>query len=200
MAWVFVRYAAKGSPLYGLEREARASRRGIGADDHPVAPRFAVFGPRQHCHTQPTGRLQTVTPVLRYGTLPAPTALISYGWEEPPVTDPMQTINAKAKETALAMLGLTVLAIQGFERAFALVYLHHRTAVRVGPRLTPTSRWETLTTGHRRGCTSRTCGRLAGSTISLQPVSWTSLTKGMTSFTAGRRCTVGLPTMTRLLG
>lgn len=126
-----------GGPLYGLEREARASRRGIWADDHPVVPRFAVFGPRQHCHTQPTGRLQTVTPVLRYGTLPAPTALISYGWEEPPVTDPMQTINAKAKETALAMLGLTVLAIQGFERAFALVYLHHRTAVRVGPRLTP---------------------------------------------------------------
>ena len=38
MAWVFVRYAAKGSALYGLERDARASRRGIWADDHPVAP------------------------------------------------------------------------------------------------------------------------------------------------------------------
>ena len=38
MAWVFVRYAAKGSPLYGLERDARASRRGIWADAQPVAP------------------------------------------------------------------------------------------------------------------------------------------------------------------
>ena len=38
MAWVFVRYAAKGSPLYGLEREARANRRGIWADAQPVAP------------------------------------------------------------------------------------------------------------------------------------------------------------------
>jgi endonuclease YncB( thermonuclease family) len=38
MAWVFVRYAAKGSPLYGLERDARVNRRGIWADAHPVAP------------------------------------------------------------------------------------------------------------------------------------------------------------------
>ena len=38
MAWVFVRYAAKGSPLYGLERDARAGRRGIWADAQPVAP------------------------------------------------------------------------------------------------------------------------------------------------------------------
>ena len=38
MAWVFVRYAAKGSPLYGLERDARANRRGIWADAQPVAP------------------------------------------------------------------------------------------------------------------------------------------------------------------
>ena len=38
MAWVFVRYAAKGSPLYGLEREARVNRRGIWADADPVAP------------------------------------------------------------------------------------------------------------------------------------------------------------------
>ena len=38
MAWVFVRYAAKGSPLYGLERGARAAPRGIWTDDHPVAP------------------------------------------------------------------------------------------------------------------------------------------------------------------
>ena len=48
MAWVFVRYAAKGSPLYGLERDARASRRGIWADAQPVAPwewRRAVASP-----------------------------------------------------------------------------------------------------------------------------------------------------------
>jgi endonuclease YncB( thermonuclease family) len=38
MAWVFVRYAAKGSPLYGLEREARAHRRGIWGDAQRVAP------------------------------------------------------------------------------------------------------------------------------------------------------------------
>ena len=38
MAWVFIRYAAKGSPLYVLERDARAHRRGIWADDQPVAP------------------------------------------------------------------------------------------------------------------------------------------------------------------
>ena len=38
MAWVFVRYAAKGSPLYGLERDARAARRGIWAGAEPVAP------------------------------------------------------------------------------------------------------------------------------------------------------------------
>jgi endonuclease YncB( thermonuclease family) len=38
MAWVFVRYAAKGSPLYELERQARESRRGIWADAHPVSP------------------------------------------------------------------------------------------------------------------------------------------------------------------
>jgi endonuclease YncB( thermonuclease family) len=38
LAWVFVRYAAKGSPLYGLEREARAHRRGICGDAQRVSP------------------------------------------------------------------------------------------------------------------------------------------------------------------
>ena len=38
MAWVFVRYAAKGSPLYRLERDARAARRGMWADARQVAP------------------------------------------------------------------------------------------------------------------------------------------------------------------
>jgi hypothetical protein len=36
MAWVFVGYAAKGSPLYDLEREARVKRRGIWADAQPL--------------------------------------------------------------------------------------------------------------------------------------------------------------------
>jgi endonuclease YncB( thermonuclease family) len=38
MAWVFVRYAAKGSPLYGLEREARLHGRGLWRDAQRVAP------------------------------------------------------------------------------------------------------------------------------------------------------------------
>jgi endonuclease YncB( thermonuclease family) len=38
MAWVFVRYAPKGSPLYGLESEARLAKRGLWADPRPVAP------------------------------------------------------------------------------------------------------------------------------------------------------------------
>jgi endonuclease YncB( thermonuclease family) len=38
MAWVFVRYAAKTSPLYRLERDARSARRGLWADKRPVPP------------------------------------------------------------------------------------------------------------------------------------------------------------------
>jgi endonuclease YncB( thermonuclease family) len=38
MAWVFVRYAAPNSPLYGLQGEARGSRRGLWADPQPIAP------------------------------------------------------------------------------------------------------------------------------------------------------------------
>jgi hypothetical protein len=38
MAWVYVKYAAKGSPLYGLQREAQGIRRGLWADPQPVAP------------------------------------------------------------------------------------------------------------------------------------------------------------------
>ncbi len=37
-AWVFERYAPKGSPLYGIEAEARLARRGLWADDAPIAP------------------------------------------------------------------------------------------------------------------------------------------------------------------
>jgi len=38
MAWVFVRYAPKDSPLYQVEREARLDRRGLWAEDAPVPP------------------------------------------------------------------------------------------------------------------------------------------------------------------
>jgi endonuclease YncB( thermonuclease family) len=38
MAWVFERYAPRNSPLYGLQGEARGSRRGLWADPHPTAP------------------------------------------------------------------------------------------------------------------------------------------------------------------
>ena len=38
MAWVFVRYAPRSSPLYGLQGEARGSRRGLWADPSPMAP------------------------------------------------------------------------------------------------------------------------------------------------------------------
>ena len=38
MAWVFPRYAPRSSALYGVEREARSSRRGLWVDRSPVAP------------------------------------------------------------------------------------------------------------------------------------------------------------------
>lgn len=38
MAWVYVKYAPKGSPLYELERVARLEKRGLWADDAPVPP------------------------------------------------------------------------------------------------------------------------------------------------------------------
>ncbi len=38
MAWVYVQYAPKGSPLYAIEAEARTARRGLWADPQPVAP------------------------------------------------------------------------------------------------------------------------------------------------------------------
>ena len=38
MAWVFDRYVTPTSPLYGLQAEARVTRRGLWADPHPLAP------------------------------------------------------------------------------------------------------------------------------------------------------------------
>ncbi len=38
MAMVFERYAPQGSPLYGLQEEARAARRGLWAEPQPVPP------------------------------------------------------------------------------------------------------------------------------------------------------------------
>ena len=38
MAWVFERYAAANSPLYGLQREAQGTGRGLWADPRPMAP------------------------------------------------------------------------------------------------------------------------------------------------------------------
>ena len=38
MAWVFVRYAPRPSPLYDLEGEAKAARRGLWADPNAMAP------------------------------------------------------------------------------------------------------------------------------------------------------------------
>lgn len=38
MAWVYVRYAPAGSPLYTLEAAARGARRGLWDDREPVAP------------------------------------------------------------------------------------------------------------------------------------------------------------------
>jgi endonuclease YncB( thermonuclease family) len=38
MAWVFVRFAAKDSPLYSIQQEARNARRGLWVDAEPVAP------------------------------------------------------------------------------------------------------------------------------------------------------------------
>jgi endonuclease YncB( thermonuclease family) len=38
LAWVYVRYAPKGSPLYVLEKDARLRGVGLWADRRPVAP------------------------------------------------------------------------------------------------------------------------------------------------------------------
>ena len=38
MAWVYVQYAAKDSPLFALEREAREARRGLWSEAAPIAP------------------------------------------------------------------------------------------------------------------------------------------------------------------
>lgn len=38
MAWVYDQYSTPSSPLYGLQSEARASKRGLWADSNPVAP------------------------------------------------------------------------------------------------------------------------------------------------------------------
>jgi endonuclease YncB( thermonuclease family) len=37
-AWVFVRYAPKNSPLFAVEHSARMAKRGLWADDAPIAP------------------------------------------------------------------------------------------------------------------------------------------------------------------
>jgi endonuclease YncB( thermonuclease family) len=38
MAWVYVRYAAKDSPLYAVQAEAKAAKRGLWQDARPVSP------------------------------------------------------------------------------------------------------------------------------------------------------------------
>lgn len=38
MAWVYRRYTSKDSPLYAVEDEAKAARRGLWADAEPVPP------------------------------------------------------------------------------------------------------------------------------------------------------------------
>ena len=38
MAWVFECYAAKDSPLYAVQAEARLARRGLWQDAKPVPP------------------------------------------------------------------------------------------------------------------------------------------------------------------
>jgi endonuclease YncB( thermonuclease family) len=38
MAWVYRKYAPKDSPLYAVEAQAKAARRGLWADDAPVPP------------------------------------------------------------------------------------------------------------------------------------------------------------------
>jgi endonuclease YncB( thermonuclease family) len=38
MAWVFLRYAPKDSPLFDLEQAARLAKRGLWVDDAPVPP------------------------------------------------------------------------------------------------------------------------------------------------------------------
>ena len=38
MAWVFERYAPKDSPLYAVQADARAARRGLWQDFKPVPP------------------------------------------------------------------------------------------------------------------------------------------------------------------
>ena len=47
MAWVYVKYAPKGSPLYRLEAEARAASLGLWADPSPAPPWEYRHPPRQ---------------------------------------------------------------------------------------------------------------------------------------------------------
>lgn len=61
LAWVFVRYAPAGSPLYALEVIARRQRMGLWVDSHPVAPwdwRAARRGPTDVPKYTPAGKTE----------------------------------------------------------------------------------------------------------------------------------------------
>jgi hypothetical protein len=65
----------------------------------------------------------------------------------------LDAVTEKAKEVALRSLGLAVFAIQAFEVTFALVYLGHRTALKMGDKFTPVvdmgdPDYRTTTTSH----------------------------------------------------
>jgi micrococcal nuclease len=48
LAWVFVKYAPTGSPLYGLEAAAKAQGLGLWSEPHPIAPWKWRAAERQH--------------------------------------------------------------------------------------------------------------------------------------------------------
>lgn len=63
LAWVYVQHAAANSPLYALEREARAQRRGLWADPNPVPP--WEYRAQQRATPAPTARAAPPTAAAR---------------------------------------------------------------------------------------------------------------------------------------
>jgi endonuclease YncB( thermonuclease family) len=76
MAWVYVRYTPKGSPLYGLEADARLRRMGLRSEPRPIAPwewrqrknaPTPVYGREGSRHWGALARLFALLPTMKAG-------------------------------------------------------------------------------------------------------------------------------------
>lgn len=61
LAWVYVQYARRGSPLFELERTARSEQRGLWSDPHPVEPWLWRRGDRAASSGQNMAARQTTS-------------------------------------------------------------------------------------------------------------------------------------------